>query len=204
MIEMLIARHGQSVGDIERRYEGRADLPLTDLGREQARKLAAWLAAYHTPDCILASSLKRAAETARIVGDRIGLQVRHCDALMELDSGLIAGMKYEEADAKYPKPKVPLMPHEPICVTGESQLEFRFRAEKFLSGFFLEYDGEYAHRRIMLVSHGAMIDMMLRCLLKLSIAQDISFQSYDTGLHLLKADRSRASVQFLNSTAHLL
>jgi 2,3-bisphosphoglycerate-dependent phosphoglycerate mutase len=42
MPEFLILRHGQSQADLEDRYEGRADFPLTELGREQARKAARW------------------------------------------------------------------------------------------------------------------------------------------------------------------
>ena len=42
-MEILIVRHGQSIADIENRYEGRADFELTELGCKQAKSLSKWI-----------------------------------------------------------------------------------------------------------------------------------------------------------------
>lgn len=67
MREFLILRHRQSLGDLNGRHEGRADFPLTDLGRVQAEAAGRWIATHYPPDTITASPLARAAETAQIV-----------------------------------------------------------------------------------------------------------------------------------------
>ncbi len=77
MLELIIVRHGQSVADIERRYEGRADFPLTDLGREQATKLASWLNQKYPPNFILSSPLKRTSETAEIISSEVNIEVKY-------------------------------------------------------------------------------------------------------------------------------
>lgn len=93
MIELLIMRHGQSVADIEDRHEGRADFPLTELGRAQASLASAWIAANYPPARIIASPLRRAAETAEIVAAACGgVVVQYEPDLMEMDNGVLAGL----------------------------------------------------------------------------------------------------------------
>jgi len=200
-MELLIARHGQSVADIEHRYEGRADYPLTDLGREQAGKLASWFIQNLTPEIIISSPLKRASETAELIGNAIGIKVQYNDALMEMDSGLLGGMLRTEADIKYPMR--PRMPHEQV-LGGESQLDFRFRAEKFWSEFVAEYAMDENSPRVLLVSHGGMINMLFGCMLRLPISGDRSFRTNDTGLHFCKIDKSKVFIHFINRIDHLL
>lgn len=62
--EYLIMRHGQSVADVQERFEGRSDFCLTDKGLRQARLAAEWIAANYPPQRILSSPLCRAKTTA--------------------------------------------------------------------------------------------------------------------------------------------
>ena len=65
-------RHGESVGNQENRFQGQADYPLTEKGREQARSLAGhWKAERVTFDQCFASPLLRAWETAQIVSSAL-------------------------------------------------------------------------------------------------------------------------------------
>ncbi len=74
IFDIIFLRHGESVGNAERRWQGQADYPLTDMGREQAQALAdRWVAENKSFDYILASPLKRAKETADIIGERFEL-----------------------------------------------------------------------------------------------------------------------------------
>lgn len=47
MLELLVVRHGQSIADIENRFEGRADFELTNLGIKQANQAASWINTYY-------------------------------------------------------------------------------------------------------------------------------------------------------------
>ncbi|HEV2999856.1 MAG TPA: histidine phosphatase family protein [Solirubrobacteraceae bacterium] len=102
---ILLARHGVTESNRERRFQGQNDVPLSDLGREQARALAERAAAERTRVAALYTSpLPRAAETAAIVGERLGLEPRPDERLKEVDVGnwerrLMDDVAREEPDA---------------------------------------------------------------------------------------------------------
>ena len=65
--QITLLRHGQSVGNIEGRYQGQADFPLTETGVAQAHALAErWRRAGKVFDGVITSPLTRAVETCRI------------------------------------------------------------------------------------------------------------------------------------------
>jgi probable phosphoglycerate mutase len=64
---VFLVRHGETERSVERRHTGRADIPLTEEGRRQAKRLGARLAGEHF-DLVLVSPLQRALETARLAG----------------------------------------------------------------------------------------------------------------------------------------
>jgi hypothetical protein len=65
-------RHGESEGNNARLLQGRADYPLSEAGRQQARRVAGWFADKGIR-AVLCSPLARAAETARILTAALGL-----------------------------------------------------------------------------------------------------------------------------------
>ena len=83
---ILLARHGETTSNRERRFQGQLDVPLNDTGREQARALAEQVAAEPIA-ALYTSPLVRARETAEIVGAAIGLEPRSDDRLKEIDVG---------------------------------------------------------------------------------------------------------------------
>ena len=83
---ILLARHGETAENRERRFQGQKDVPLNDTGREQARALAQSARAEGFA-VIYTSPLVRARETAEIVGGALGLEVRPDDRLKEVDVG---------------------------------------------------------------------------------------------------------------------
>ncbi len=86
---LLLARHGQTDDNLEPiRAQGFTDTPLNQVGRRQAHELAQLIASSGvTIGSLWSSDLSRAAETARAVGDRIGLQVRFDQRLREGNRG---------------------------------------------------------------------------------------------------------------------
>jgi probable phosphoglycerate mutase len=96
----LLTRHGQSEWNALGRWQGQADPPLTDLGRRQAHEAARSLG---TVDGIWASDLRRAAETAAIIGDDMGVAPVVLDAdLRERDAGEWTGLTRAEIEQRYP------------------------------------------------------------------------------------------------------
>jgi len=86
---LLLARHGQTNDNLEPiRAQGFTDTPLNDVGRAQAHELAERIASSGlTIGSLWCSDLSRAAETARMVGERIGMEPRPEPRLREGNRG---------------------------------------------------------------------------------------------------------------------
>lgn len=97
---VLLVRHGQSEWNASGRWQGQADPPLTDLGRRQAMEAAAALGAL---DAVWASDLQRAAQTALIIANGLGVGPVVLDEdLRERDAGEWSGLTRPEIEERYP------------------------------------------------------------------------------------------------------
>jgi len=98
---IILARHGETDWNRERRWQGITDLSLNERGREQARVLAERLEAVPF-SAIYASDLRRAYETALVVAERKGLAVTPMRELREVDVGSWTGLSQEEIKERFP------------------------------------------------------------------------------------------------------
>jgi broad specificity phosphatase PhoE len=97
---VLMVRHGQSEWNASGRWQGQADPPLTVLGRLQAREAADALGAL---DAVWASDLQRAAETALIIANGLGVGPVVVDEdLRERDAGEWSGLTRPQIEERYP------------------------------------------------------------------------------------------------------
>jgi len=100
---LLLARHGQTDDNLPPlRFQGFTDTPLNATGRAQAHDLAQRIAATEEVGSLWCSDLSRAAETAAIVGARIGLEPRPDARLREGDRGDWEGRLFEEVQRDDP------------------------------------------------------------------------------------------------------
>ena len=102
MTTVYLARHGQSDWNAANRFQGHSDRPLTELGRRQAAALAEELESQEPLSAIYASPLRRALETASIVGARLGLEPVPVDDLREVDVGGWSGLSRNEVEERFP------------------------------------------------------------------------------------------------------
>ena len=99
---IVMVRHGETDWNRERRFQGRADQPLNEAGRGQARELAELL--HGEPvSAVYTSPLRRARETAEILAENFGLRPQPLDALLEIDVGAWEGLTIDEVRATYPE-----------------------------------------------------------------------------------------------------
>ncbi|MCX6417516.1 MAG: histidine phosphatase family protein [Actinobacteria bacterium] len=98
---LVLWRHGQTVWNAENRHQGQIDIPLNDVGREQARHAAQTLLAMK-PTHVIASDLERALETGRILSELAGINLTVDERLRETFAGEWQGMTRDEIIAKYP------------------------------------------------------------------------------------------------------
>jgi len=100
MTRLLVVRHGQSEWNATGRWQGRADPPLTDEGRRQANVAGGALGAF---DAVVASPLLRAAETATIIAEKLGIGPVLTDSdLMERDAGEWQGLTRDQIQEEWP------------------------------------------------------------------------------------------------------
>jgi broad specificity phosphatase PhoE len=100
--QILIVRHGETDWNRDRRFQGHADPPLNDAGREQARALADELARERI-DFVYTSDLVRARETAEIVATRLGADVVALSELREIDVGEWEGLTWPQIEERCPE-----------------------------------------------------------------------------------------------------
>lgn len=84
---LLLVRHGQSQWNRERRIQGQAGPGLTDLGRKQAQRTAAWLAETAPDAAVVSSDLPRCVQTATPVAEALGRDLQLRPGLRERDFG---------------------------------------------------------------------------------------------------------------------
>ena len=100
MTRLELVRHGQTDWNLEGRIQGSSDIPLNDVGRAQAREAGERLSAEKW-DAIVTSPLSRAAETARLIADVLGIaDVEVIDDLRERAYGDAEGLTGAELDAR--------------------------------------------------------------------------------------------------------
>ncbi|MEY3453639.1 MAG: histidine phosphatase family protein [Ilumatobacteraceae bacterium] len=103
--KVLMVRHGESEWNVLGKWQGRADIALTEAGREQARAAADYVRTTALPVTrVLASTLRRAHETAEIIAERLGLAAVMTDErLVETDVGPWEGLRADEIEAGWPR-----------------------------------------------------------------------------------------------------
>jgi 2,3-bisphosphoglycerate-dependent phosphoglycerate mutase len=102
MSKLILVRHGQSLWNLENRFTGWVDVPLTELGYEEARKAGERLTGLHI-DVAYTSNLTRAQETLRTILETLNLKVPviRDQALNERHYGQLQGLNKEQTAVKY-------------------------------------------------------------------------------------------------------
>jgi 2,3-bisphosphoglycerate-dependent phosphoglycerate mutase len=149
---ILLARHGETDWNSERRWQGHADQPLNDIGREQARELAETLTG-RAVDVVYSSDLLRAHETALIVADRLGLPVEVDAGLREVDVGDWAGRLVSEIENADPEGFQLWRQGRKAWNGGESYEEMGER----VVGAVLRIAGHHPGQTVLIVTHGGSI-----------------------------------------------
>jgi probable phosphoglycerate mutase len=98
---LIVWRHGNTDWNAGHRVQGQTDVPLNDLGHQQAAEAAELLVKFR-PDAIVASDLRRAADTAAALAALTGLSVTHDERLRERYFGAWQGLTMAEVAASRP------------------------------------------------------------------------------------------------------
>ncbi|MCR6486589.1 bifunctional RNase H/acid phosphatase [Amycolatopsis sp. OK19-0408] len=205
---LLLLRHGQTEMSALRRYSGRGDVPLTELGRTQAAAAAKRLAAMDglvvdgeaVP--IIASPLTRTKQTAQAVADALGGRVETHPGLIETDFGDWEGLTFAEAADRDPELHSSWLGDSSVPPPGGESFDVVHRRVRKARD---ELIAEHGGKTLVLVSHVTPIKTLLR--MGLDAGPQLLFR-----LHLDLASLSivefypdgNASVRLVNDTSHLV
>ncbi len=151
-VRILLARHGETVFNVEGRWQGQSDSPLTERGQAQARELARALADEPVA-AVYSSDLGRAFDTATSVARVHRLQVRDDQRLREIHTGAWTGKDRAAITSEFPggleqwatRPATMRLPD------GETVQEAQDRALAFFADRMPAHVGE----TVVVISHGA-------------------------------------------------
>jgi broad specificity phosphatase PhoE len=149
---LVVVRHGQTDDNAAGIWQGHRDSPLSDVGRDQARRAAPALAAYR-PQLVVSSDLRRAHDTAAEVGAAAGMPVMLDPRLREVDVGQWQGMTSAEVRQRDPQLLAAMGRGEDVRRgrTGETVAELADRVGAALRDIAAELD---AGRVAVVVCHG--------------------------------------------------
>jgi len=152
VVEVWFIRHGVTRHNQDGIWQGQRDVPLAPEGYEQARRLAERLArAGLTWTALYTSDLARAAETARILGERLGLTPRSDRRLREVCVGELSGLARRDVAERYGDylARSREDPWNTRFPGGETMAELAERVWRFVE--------ELGGGRYLVVSHGGAI-----------------------------------------------
>ena len=203
-MEIYFVRHGQTVWNVEKRFQGLSDSPLTELGITQAKLLGEKLKDIKF-NKFYSTSLKRAYDTANYIKGNRKQKVEIFDDFVEISMGDMEGIKQEDFKKLYPEQVKNFffnqLEYDPSSFGGESFLEVRERVIRGLNKF-IELNKNY--ERVLVVSHGA----TLKTLLHYISGKDISTLSDEaipknTSYTIVKYENGKFEIIDFSNISHL-
>lgn len=198
---LLLLRHGQTELSARRRYSGRGNPALNEVGWRQAGLAARYLAQRGGISAVISSPLQRACDTAATAARALGADLTVDDDFVETDFGAWEGLTFAEAAARDPELHSRwLRDTRTVPPGGESFDSVAQRVRRGRDRIIAKYPGE----TVLVVSHVTPIKMVLR--MALDAGPSILYR-----LHLDLASLSIAefypdgesSVRLVNQTGYL-
>jgi probable phosphoglycerate mutase len=185
-MKLILTRHGQTEENKKRIVQGHLPGKLSDLGLEQAKKVAERLKDEKL-DHIYSSDLARAADTAKEIAKFHTCPLHFVKELREKDFGKLSGVSYDEID-----------PHKDTSSEIESAKSMKSRVKLFLDKV---YD-KYSNKTVLFVAHNS-INRALISVITGKDYEEIDFQK-NTSISVFEIEEdNNHKVHLLNCINHL-
>jgi broad specificity phosphatase PhoE len=194
-------RHGQSTWNREHRIQGQLDPPLSDEGRRQAALLGVRLAARRRFVALYSSDLKRALETAQVLGLALGVTPVPRERLREVFLGEWEGLRTEEIAERFPEAWAAWVeePDWDVVPGGEGAAAFDARVSAELDEIVMRH----AHGDVLVVTHGGVIQVALHRIVGRASRGLFPFKIQNASISLVERRDARAVIGGVNDIAHL-
>lgn len=199
-MKLILVRHGESIGNFENRLQGQEDYELTDLGRRQAVRTAERLHELGA-SALYTSHLLRAHETARTIGQRLGVDPVVLEDVSEYHFGEMSGQTYAQIRERFATISNPA---ERVYPGEEGRENFWNRVTTALWGVAETHPEE----TVAVVSHGGPIALFCQAVLNLPYRRPMPFAINNCSLNVFEASITVAGERHavllnLNDVCHL-
>lgn len=203
MTEFILIRHGETDWNRELRFQGQCDVPLNDIGRRQAQRLAERLAR-EPAHALISSDLQRACETAMPIGAQRadGPLAPELDAaLREQHFGLAEGLQVADIKARHAAAWDRWIRFEADYAFdgGETPRQFHARVMAALQSLAQRHPGHC----LLVVTHGGVLDMVYRTARGLSLSGPRVSEIPNAGLNRVRLLADRLDILQWADTRHL-
>ena len=198
MPRLILARHGQSEWNVQRRVQGGGS--LTELGRAQAAALAQRLRPEPVA-ALYASPTLRTRQTARILAAAHGLPVRQRKTLLDLDYGDYAGALVVDVQQSAPElfKRRREAPETVQFPNGENLGNLRLRMQRFLA----EVTARHKDETVLVATHDSPIRTIVALVLGLDDSRHCQFVAEVGSMTVVEVSEVGGRLVVLNSTFHL-
>ena len=195
-----LVRHGQTVWNRDRLFQGQSDVELTDLGKTQSRLVAEEVLGFG-PESVYTSPLSRTRYIADFIGEGIDKDIIEVPGLLELNLGLLEGKTGEDLRKNCPEiiENSREHPSKVEIPSRESFLQLHQRASHALNSLVESETKDV----IVLVSHNFVIKVLLCGILGLSVDALHKIHVDLASISTIQIDNTDSSLVSLNSTSHL-
>jgi probable phosphoglycerate mutase len=199
--KLVVVRHGETVWNKEGRQQGHLDSDLSDLGKLQAQATASALARV-TFHAVYSSDLGRAFETAKIIANHSNLRITLDSRLRERNLGILQGLTMKEFKSKYPEEygKYVSRNIDYIPPGGES---IRQRFDRSVA-CAVDLASKHTGQRILLVTHGGILDSFMRKSLNIPLTEERTFSLYNASINKFSISENSWRLDSWGNIHHLL
>lgn len=200
MKKIFLVRHGESKWNVLKKIQGQQDVPLTDRGKSQAYQIGDRLLSEKI-DSIYSSDLKRAYDTAAIIGKKLQIDVNPMTELREINFGQWEGASYDKIYSTNHKEiilwrKAP----EKLNIDGiESLKKLQLRAMSAVKKIINSETGN----NILIVSHSATLKTIILGLLNIDLANFKNLTLDNVSLTIVEFRNYNRVLKVLNDTNHI-
>jgi phosphoserine phosphatase len=201
MTRLILVRHGHVQGISPERFRGRAELPLTELGRREAELTAARIAASWQPAAIYTSPMSRAVDTGAAIGKPLGLSASAMPGLNDIDYGEWQGLTNNEVRARWAD-ELDIWHRHPDWATiprGETLQQVLTRAVAALREVLRRHPDD----TVVLVAHDSVNRVLLLHALELPLSRYWHFKQNPCCINELDFGPDGFTILGINQTDHL-
>ncbi|MGF7057056.1 histidine phosphatase family protein [Brassicibacter mesophilus] len=200
MNKLYLIRHGESEWNILSKVQGQNNVNLTKKGIEQATKAAERLSKEKI-DEIYSSDLDRAYDTAKIIADKLKLDVKKLQELREIKFGVWEGLTSSEIKENYKNEHMIWMtePHKLQLPEAERLIDVQERMLKGVNKLMKENKD----KNILIVSHGSAIKALILGILDIDLSSYNKISIGNVGLTIIEYRDYSPVIGVLNDTSHL-